>query len=51
MKIKMCACKCGKTSVAVANHRLRKIPWGFDETSWPKFLEAGRKRLEDERAG
>lgn len=39
-------CSCGKTQVVKANPRLRKLPWGFTETTWGKFLEAGKKRLE-----
>ena len=43
-------CRCGKTEAVTANPRLRKLPWGFNEKSWSDFLEAGRKRLEGERA-
>lgn len=38
--------RCSKTVVVKANSRLRKIPWGFTEETWPKFLEAGKKRAE-----
>lgn len=46
LKVLMGCARCSKTEVVKANPRLRKVPWGFEEESWARFLEAGKKRLE-----